>query len=74
MTARLLFAAKRVSPGIQVAVAYLCTRVRESTMDDYVNLTRVMKYLRATINLLGWDETGTLLCSINPLYTVHNDM
>ena len=31
MTARLLFAAKRARPDIQVAVAYLCTRVREPT-------------------------------------------
>ena len=29
MTARLLFAVKRARPDIQVAVAYLCTRVRD---------------------------------------------
>ena len=42
MTARLLFAAKRVWPDIQVAVSYLCTRVRERTQDDYMKLARVI--------------------------------
>ena len=51
MTARLLFAAKRARPGIQVAVAYLCTRVREPTRDDYLKLSRVIRYLRGTIYL-----------------------
>ena len=31
-TARLLFATKQARPDIQVAVAYLCTRVRETTI------------------------------------------
>ena len=42
MTARLLFAAKRARPDIQVAIAYLCTNVREPTVDDYIKLTRVI--------------------------------
>ena len=45
MTARLLYAAKRARPDIQVAVAYLCTRVNEPTEDDYMKLMRVIKYL-----------------------------
>ena len=39
MTARLMFAAKRARPDIQVAVAYLCTRIQEPTMDNYLRLT-----------------------------------
>ena len=61
---RLLFAAKRARPDIQVAVAYLCTRVREPTKDDYLKLARVIRYLRNTVNLplvIGWDDTGELL-------------
>ena len=64
MTARLLFAAKRARPDIQLAVAYLCTRVREPTEDDYLKLTRVIRYLRNTVHLrliIGWDTSGTLL-------------
>ena len=42
MTVRLLFSAKQARPDIQVAVAYLCTRVREPTHDDYLKLARVI--------------------------------
>ena len=77
MTARLLFAAKRARPDIQVAVAYLCTRVREPTEDDYLKLTRVIQYLRNTVHLpliIGWDASETLLWSIDASFAVHNDM
>ena len=77
MTARLLFAAKRARPDIQVAVAYLCTRVREPTEDDYLKLARVIRYLRNTVHIplvIGWDDTGELLWSIDASFAVHNDM
>jgi hypothetical protein len=60
-TARLLFAAKRARPDLQVAVAYLCTRVKAPNQSEYRKLTRVIKYLRLTIFIslvLGWDSTG----------------
>jgi hypothetical protein len=47
-TARLLFAAKQARPDLQVAMAYLCTRVKSPTQSDYCKLTRVIKYLRLT--------------------------
>ena len=77
MTARLLFAAKKARPDIQVAVDYLCTRVREPSEDDYLKLTRVIRYLRNTVHLpliVGWDASGTLLWSIDASFAVHNDM
>ena len=77
MTARLLFAAKQARPDIQVAVAYLCTRVQEPTEDDYLKLARVIRYLRTTVHLLlviGWNNTGELLWSINALVAVHSNM
>jgi hypothetical protein len=48
-TARLLFATKRSRPDIQVAVAYLCTRVSFPDQLDYHKLTRTIKYLSLTI-------------------------
>ena len=51
MTARLLFAAKRDRPDIQVVVVYLCTRVREPTESGCLQLTRVIRYLRDTVHL-----------------------
>ena len=35
MTAWLLFASKRAQPDIKVAVAFLCTRVKEPNVNDY---------------------------------------
>jgi hypothetical protein len=76
-TARLLFAAKRARPDLQVAVAYLCTRVKAPTQSDYRKLTRVIKYLRLTIFIplvLGWDGTGQLLWSVDASFAIHKDM
>jgi hypothetical protein len=76
-TARLLFAAKRARPDLQVAVAYLCTRVKAPNQSDYRKLTRVIKYLRLTIFIplvLGWDSTGCLTWSVDASFAVHKDM
>ena len=77
MTARLLFAVKRARPDIPVAIAYLCTRVREPTEDDYLKLTRVIRYLRNTVHfplIIEWDASGTILWSIDSSFAVHNNM
>ena len=77
MTARLRFAAKRAKPDIHIAVAYLCTRVREPTEDDYLKLARLICYLHNTVHLplvIGWDDTGELLWSMDASFAVHNDM
>ena len=38
MVAKLLFICKRGRPGIQTAVAFLCTQVKEPDEDDYKKL------------------------------------
>jgi hypothetical protein len=76
-TARLLFAAKRARPDLQVAIAYLCTRVKSPNRSDYRKLTRVIKYLRLTISIpliLGWDGTGQFTWSVDASFAVHKDM
>jgi len=76
-TARLLFAAKRARPDLQVAVAYLCTRVKCPNQSDYRKLARVIKYLRRTVSIplvLGWDGTGQLKWSVDASFAVHKDM
>ena len=50
-TAKLLFLAKRARPDILTAVAFLTTRVKSPTKEDFDKLGRVIKYLRATPNL-----------------------
>ena len=77
MMARLLFAAKQAQPDIQVAVAYLCTRLRKPTKDDYLKLARVIQYLCATVHLplvIGWDDSRTLMWRIDVSFAVHNNM
>ena len=49
--ARLLFASKRATPDIQVCVAFLCTRVKEPTKEDYKKLRRVISCLKKTVHL-----------------------
>ena len=51
MTARLLFAAKRAHPDIQVDIAYLYTRVKAPTVNDYEKLSRVIRYICCTVHL-----------------------
>jgi hypothetical protein len=76
-TARLLFAAKRACPDLQVAVAYMCTRVKATTVSDYHKLGRTIKYLRGTIFMplvLGWDGSGVLTWSADASFAIHNNM
>eukprot|EP00978_Attheya_sp_CCMP212_P016681 scaffold43944_cov59-Attheya_sp.AAC.7 len=75
--AKLLFLCKRARQDIQTAIAFLCTRVKSPDTDDYKKLARVMKYLRATINMPLTIE-GTNMCIIkwwvDASYAVHPDM
>ena len=61
--ARLLFASKRARPDIQVCVAFLCTRVKAPTEQDYKKLGKVISYLKETVHLplaVGSDDSGRL--------------
>jgi hypothetical protein len=60
---KLLFLSKHVRPDLQVAVAFLCTRVKETDEDDYKKLCRVMWYLESTMSLpliLYYDGNGMI--------------
>lgn len=76
-TAKLLFLCKRARPDIQTAVAFLCTRVKGPDTDDYKKLTRVMRYLRATIGMpltLEADGSNVYKWWADASYGVHPDM
>jgi hypothetical protein len=76
-TEKLLFLAKRARPDLQLAVAFLCTRVRAPDTDDYRKLGRLMKYLEATIGLpliLAMDKSGKIRWYIDAAFAVHNYM
>ena len=58
-------------------MSYLCTRVKASTLSNYNTLRRTIQYLWSTIHLLlllGWDNSGILIWSVDAAFAVHNDI
>ena len=77
LTARLLYISKCARPDLQLAIAFLCTRVQVSDTDDYNKLARVVKYLRVTLFItliLSMDENNTLRWYVDAVFLVHKDM
>jgi hypothetical protein len=75
--AKLLFLCKRGRPDIQTAIAFLCTRVQHPTRHDYNKLSRVIKYLRKTKDLvlrLSADNLNIIKWWVDASYGVHEDM
>jgi hypothetical protein len=75
--AKLLFLCKRARPDIQMAVSFLCTRVKNPDTDDYKKLTRVMRYLRSTISMpltLEASDVRIIKWHIDAAFAVHPDM
>ena len=76
VTAIFLFAIKRTRLDIQVAVIYLCTRVKEPTELDYLKLTRLMKYICVTVHLpliINWNGSGELVWSVEASFAVRKE-
>ena len=72
--ARLLFASKRAKLDIQVCVAFLSTRVKAPTEQDYKKLGKVIIYLKETVHLplvRGVDNSGRLTWNTNASFVVH---
>ena len=75
--AQLLYLSKRACPDIQLAVSFLCTRVRVTDIDDYKNLARVMKYIQVTSGLpmiFSIDKSGNIKWYVDAEFVVHQDM
>ena len=51
VVAKLLYVAKRARVDLQLAIAFLCTRVSKSTQEDWEKLRRTLKYIHKTIDL-----------------------
>ena len=76
MVVRFLFAAKQTRPDTQLAVAFLCTRVKKPHQSRYLKLTRLVRYIIATIHLpliIGWDESGIMLWNVDVSFALHNN-
>ena len=77
VVAQLLFLCKRARPDIQTAISYLCTRVTNPSEDDYKKLTRVIRYLRGTVNMplrLEADSLNVVKWWVDASYGVHPDL
>jgi hypothetical protein len=75
--AKLLFLCKRARPDIQLAVAFLTTRVKCPDIDDYKKLARVMRYLRGTARMpltLEADGMQVVKWWVDAAFAVHDDM
>ena len=77
IVAMFLYVSKRARPDIQVAVAFLCKRVKCPNTGDWKKLGRLVRYVRATIHLpliVGTDGSGNMVWSIDAFFAVHRDM
>ena len=74
---KLLYVSKRARVDIQLAIAFLCTRVSCSTIEDWKKLRRVLQYLSGTMNdtlTLGADDLTKVITWTDASYAVHKDM
>ena len=75
--AKLLYLSKRGRTDIQLAIAFLSTRVSCCTEQDMKKLKRVFLYLKGTQSLfltLGADSLHKLTTFVDAAYAVHPDM
>jgi hypothetical protein len=77
LVAKTLFATKRARPDTCTAIAFLTTRVRAPTIDDWRKLSHLMKYLRGTRIMpliLSGDGSGVLKWWVDASFAVHPNM
>ena len=77
IVAKLLYVAKRARIDLQLAIAFLCTRVSKSTQQDWEKLRRVLKYIHGTIDLpriIGVLDFKVLQTWVDASYAVHPNM
>ena len=75
VVAKLLYIAKRARPDIETAIAFLCTRVSKSTMNNWLKLKRVLSILKNTINdarIIGATSLEDLYTWIDAAYSMHD--
>ena len=75
--AKALFMSKRARPDIQPTNAFLCTRVKNPTEEDWGKLTRMMRFLYKTKDdslVLSADGTNIIKWYADAAFAVHADM
>ena len=77
IVAKLLYVAKRARPDIEPTIAFLCTCVSCSNMDDWKKLGRVIGFLNKTIDdkrVIGVTSLKTLVTWVDAAYAVYRNM
>ena len=77
VVAKALYLVKRSRPDASVAIAFLTTRVREPSIEDWRKLEHLIEYLRSTMDMpltLGADGTGVLNWYVDASFAVHTNM
>ena len=76
LVAKGLFACKRARPDIHPTIAFLCTRVKSPTHQDWNKLMRLMKYINGTVNdvlTLSADDLHVIKWYVDASFAVHQD-
>ena len=71
-----LFVCKRARQDIQPAIAFLSTRVKGPTQNDWSKLIKMMGFLKTTqkdVLTLDADSTGTIIWYLDASFAVHHD-
>ena len=75
--ARLLYLCERARPDVQLAVLYLCTRVKGPNTSDKKKLDRVIGFLKRTQNrkrrICGSGDVSRLKGYIDTAFSAHDD-
>ena len=77
IVAKLLYISKRARLDIQVATAFLSTRVQKPTENDWQKLRRLIQYLHGTIHMARYVSLKNILemdIFIDASHAVHPDM
>ena len=77
IVAKTLFVTKRSRPNTSMSIAFLTTRVREPSHDDWRKLGHLMKYLRNTVDMpliLSANKSGILEWYVDASFAVHQNM
>ena len=77
LTMQLMYLAQRARPDLRATLAFLSTRVAEPTEEDWRKLSRLMKYLQSTKDLLlrlNCDGSGIVKWWIDASYAIHPNM
>ncbi|KAI2509413.1 Reverse transcriptase (RNA-dependent DNA polymerase) [Fragilaria crotonensis] len=77
VSAKLLYVSLRARVDLLLAIAFLCTRVSKSTVQDQLKLKRVLEYISGSMDIeytIGADDLNRLRTWVDASYAVHPDM